>query len=184
MSLIKRFTTIPAGLILLAAGAASPAYAAGDACKPVFDASDKVILTPAHLYVTRTASYQNKTTNGEMIYSGNAGGAIYILVNGKWRRSPITAGEMLKQEAENRATSKPATCQYLRDESVNGEAATVYSGRSENEAGKTAITIWISKSRGVPLKQEMEFDVGGSAGKSHQSTRYEYTNVRPPPGVQ
>jgi hypothetical protein len=42
--------------------------------------------------------------------------------------------------------------------------------------------IWISKSRGLPLKQIYDIDVnGGARCKSHTEIRYEYTNVTAPP---
>lgn len=179
MSLTNKLLFLPIGVLLLAA----PEYADDNSCKAVFDASNKVIVTPAHLYTTRTSGPGNKTKNNEMIYSGGAGGVIYILIDGKWTRSRMTGGEMLKIEEENRTTQK-ATCQFLRDESVNGEAATVYSGRAQGEDSNTTTTMWISKRSGLPLRQDVDIDMGGVAGKGHQSTRYEYTNVRPPAGVQ
>ena len=42
---------------------------------------------------------------------------------------------------------------------------------------------WISKSKGLPLKTEEDIDTGGG-DKRHMSIRYEYSNVRPPAGVQ
>jgi hypothetical protein len=36
----------------------------------------------------------------------------------------------------------------------------------------------------VPLRTEMDIDVGGSMGKSHMSVRYDYINVHPPADVQ
>jgi hypothetical protein len=178
MSLTKNI-----GILLLLV---APVHAA-DACKILFDAADKVIVTPAHLYVTMQASAieKGKTTNSEMIYSGGSGGAIYVQAGGKWTRSRMSAGDMLKQEAENRADpSKKVACQYVRDEPVNGEAAGVYKGHFDEEGTKSDVTVWISKSKGLPLKQDYDMDVGGPGGKSHMSTRYEYTNVRPPAGVQ
>ncbi len=179
MSLTNNLLFLSFAVLLMAA----PQYANDGGCKAVFDASNKVIVTPAHLYSSRTELRINKTTNNEMIYSGGASGAIYILIDGKWTRSRMTGGEMLKIQEDNRATQK-ATCQFLRDESINGEAATVYSGHAQSEDSNTSTTIWISKSSGLPLRQDVDIDVGGIAGKSHQSTRYEYTNVRPPAGVQ
>jgi hypothetical protein len=32
----------------------------------------------------------------------------------------------------------------------------------------------------LPLRSEIDMDVGGSMGKSHRSSRYEYSNVQPP----
>jgi hypothetical protein len=74
-----------------------------------------------------------------------------------------------------------ATCRAVREESVNGEAATLYSMHDQNPDAKTDSEIWISKSRGVPLKLEMDMDVGGAGGKSHRTMRYEYMNVQAPP---
>jgi len=168
---------------LLLAGA-SGAYAAGDVCQPVFEAQAKMMVTPTHIYHTETAAFRNnQTRNGEMIYTGGETGAIYVMVDGKWHRSTLTVAGMLKQEAENRAETQ-TTCQYVREEVVDGEAAQVYSGHSANDTDKVVFTVWISKRRGLPLKQDIDMDVGGAMGKSHRSLRYEYTNVRPPAGVQ
>jgi hypothetical protein len=45
-------------------------------------------------------------------------------------------------------------------------------------------TVWISKSKGLPLRADIDIDVGGSMGKSHKSIRFDYVNVHPPAGVQ
>jgi outer membrane lipoprotein-sorting protein len=70
------------------------------------------------------------------------------------------------------------TCRYLRDEAVNGEAAAVYSQHIENEDTVSDGTVWISKSRGLPLR--VETNVEGTL----RSTRYEYGNVQVPAGVK
>jgi hypothetical protein len=168
-----------APLLLLTVSISVPARAADNGCKPVFDAMSKVLVTPTHLYNTETAAFRkNKPTTGEGIYFG---GAIYVLVGGKWRRSPMDAAAMAKQEEENRRTSK-YSCRYLRDEAVNGEAAAVYASHSENEDTKANATTWISKSRGLPLRTEEDF--GDQTSATHMSMRYDYSGVRPPAGVQ
>jgi hypothetical protein len=74
-----------------------------------------------------------------------------------------------------------STCHYLRDEIVGGEAAQVYSMRTEVDGSINDHTIWISKSRGLYLRQESDISVSGSeSDKRHISTRYEYTNVHAP----
>jgi hypothetical protein len=155
-----------------------PQGAAQDSCKAVNDAQDKVITTPTHIYSTMTSapnSADKHTT--EIIY---VGGATYVKVSGKWTRSAITAQQVTKREEENRKASK-SSCQYLRDEIVNGEAAAVYSAHSERaDMGiKSDGEIWISKSKGLPLKNELDITSDGT--KNHHSARYEYTNVQPPP---
>jgi hypothetical protein len=117
------------------------------------------------------------TIRNETIY---AGGSAYIKVSGKWSRSEWTLDRIMKQEQENRQQSK-YTCRYLRDESINGEAAAVYSTHSErlHPQVKSDGQMWISKSKGLPLRAEMDID-GGDGMKHHHSTHYEYTNVQPP----
>jgi hypothetical protein len=71
----------------------------------------------------------------------------------------------------------------VRDESVNGEPATLFRMHHHDEDTTTDQQVWISKARGLPLKQDIDMDVGGTSGKSHRSMRYEYTNVQAPAGV-
>jgi hypothetical protein len=166
---------------LLGSMLATPALAMDPSCQPAADASAKMLTTPTHITSTTTAAYTGgKPRNTESIYAGNA---IYVNVGGKWSRSKMTPQEMLKMEQENRG-SKKGTCHYVRDELVNGEAAALYAEQSDTEVGKSEAQTWISKSRGLPLRTEMDIDVGGSMGKSHMSMHYDYTNVQPPAGVQ
>ena len=71
----------------------------------------------------------------------------------------------------------PTRCRYLKDELVAGEMAAVYSLKNK---GKVDSQIWISKAKGLPLRQEDDVDLGAGKGKSHNSTRYEYGNIKPP----
>jgi hypothetical protein len=166
---------------LLASLLATPALAVDPGCQPVIDANTKMLKTPTHITTTTTAAYAGgKPRNTESIYAKDA---IYVSAGGKWSRSKMTPQDMLKMEQENRQNKK-GTCRYVRDESVNGEAAALYVETSDTEDAKTYAQTWISKSRGVPLRTEIDIDVGGSMGKSHMSMRYDYTNVQPPAGVQ
>jgi hypothetical protein len=150
---------------------------AADSCQPVFDAMSKVLVTPSHVFSTEGAGTRvgAKPQNSESIYFG---GAIYFKLNDKWIRSKMTAQQMLEQDKENREHGK-ATCRYLREEVVGGEAAAVYSAHSENEDVKSDGQVWISK-KGLPLRQEHDTDIG-DPGKIHRSIRYEYSNVQAPP---
>jgi hypothetical protein len=108
-----------------------------------------------------------------MIY---AAGVVYYKGDGKWQ-SFGTLKDMEELAQKNRQNTK-ATCRYLKDEAVNGEMAAVYSAHEESPKGKVDTQIWISKAQGLPLRQEIDIDVGG--GKSLNSTRYEYGNIKPP----
>jgi len=158
--------------------AATDAKAIDGACQAVSDVGRKVFTTPTHIYTTRTAAFQagGKPTTSESIY---AGGAIYVKVSDRWTRSKITPQDILQQKKETDNNTK-MTCRYLREESVNGEAAAVYSQHIETENDKMDVQVWISKSKGLPLREELDVDVGGKMGKSHSSMRYEYGNVQPP----
>jgi hypothetical protein len=176
--LLWGMTVFTCGLSLIGA---TPLTAQGN-CQPVDDALSKVMTTPTHVYSTMNAvpNAGDKLHTYETIY---AGGSVYTKVGGKWTRGPWTLQQVMKQEQENRQKSK-YTCRYLRDESVNGETAAVYSThseRSDEDLGqmKSDGQVWISKSKGLPLRQEFDIESGGS-GKQHHSARYEYTNVQPP----
>jgi opacity protein-like surface antigen len=154
------------------------AYAADGSCPLVFDALTKVIMTPHHTFTTETFASRggDKPRISESILTG---GVSYLQVNGKWMRSSYTPQEMLKQSDENRKNVRVAACRLLRDEVVSGEATSVYSSHTENEDAKTDAQVWISKSSGLPLREEIDMDTGDPA-KRHISMRYEYTNVKAP----
>jgi len=169
-------------VLLIGLSAALPARALAPACQPFVDAVVKQIGTPTHLYITETSAARGGAPRkSESIYSG---GAIYVQVDGIWRRSPISVSDMQRQQQENLRNQKTASCRHLRDEAVGREAAAVYSEESDVEGTKTSAMVWISKSRGLPLRLEHDSDVGVKMGKSHSSVRYEYGDVKPPAGVK
>jgi hypothetical protein len=165
-------------LLVVVFAAAPGARAQGD-CKTVFDADDKMLTTDHRTILTRTgAIHGGKAETNESVM---VGGVSYIQVKGAWRKSPMTLAELREQKTENRKNAKSVSCHYLRDESVDGQAARVFAAHSETEDDKSDVTVWISKDRGLPLRQEQDMDVGGAAGKMHYSIRFEYTNVSAPP---
>lgn len=165
--------------VMAACCISTPAVAAADAaCQPIFDAATKIFAVPTHAY-TSQALPGGKSRTAEVIYFNNA---IYATANGKWIHSKMTAQDMLKQEQKNIRDSK-TSCRHVRDELVNGDLAALYMAHSDNDGIKSDAQTWISKSKGLPLKTEEDIDTGGG-DKRHMSIRYEYSNVRPPAGVQ
>ncbi|MGC2181881.1 MAG: hypothetical protein WA637_01215 [Terriglobales bacterium] len=152
--------------------------AADNTCQTLFDTRLKLFSVPTHSYTTETLP-GGKSQTSEAIFTN---GAIYVFMKGKWIHSRMTPQDMLKQEEENIRDSK-STCRHVRDEMVNGEAAALYMGHSENDGIKSDAQTWISKSKGLPLKTEEDIDTG-DGDKRHMSIRYEYANVHPPAGVQ
>lgn len=173
----------PYCMFLTILAAASPAFGTDAACTVTFDALKKVITTPTHGYSSVTADVRpNQTELSEIIYTGGMNGSIFLKVNGQWKRSQVTPAAMLQLEDQDIRRSK-SSCRYLRDEVVNGEPAGIYAMHSDLGGGSKDTTVWVSKSRGLPLKETMDLDVGGN-GKTHTSSRFEYSNVRPPDGVK
>ncbi|HZQ18924.1 MAG TPA: hypothetical protein VFA90_09385 [Terriglobales bacterium] len=163
-------------LSLLVMGQTVTARAA-DACQPVYNALAKIVTTPSHSYSTQTAPLVNgQQRKVETIY---VQGKTYMLASGKWMVSPATPNDVLQQELENEKQGK-STCQFVRNESVNGEAAAVYSMRRETEIANENGLIWISKTSGLALKKEVDMEYGGKVGKMHLVARYEYSNVKAP----
>ena len=72
----------------------------------------------------------------------------------------------------------------VRDEAVGGEPATLFKVHNKSEDA-VDVQIWVSKLRGLPLKQSYDLDVGGGpSGVSHNEIRYEYTNVTAPAVIE
>ena len=162
--------TVAAVTVGIALMGAIPLAAQG--CLPVIDAMNKIYTTPTHLYTTMDGGHKN-----EVIYAGEV---VYDNLLGKWARSQVTLERVKELEENNRRNSK-YTCRYLRDESVDGEAAAVYSTHAERPDLdiRSDGQFWISKTKGLPLRHEEDIDAGAGT-KNHHSTRYEYANVRPP----
>jgi hypothetical protein len=147
----------------------------GADCKPVLDASNKTMDTPNHSYMNAVAADGRKrSTEGITI-----DGVQWVQRNGKWANSGVTVAQV-KADADNKIkNAKVLSCKEIGDESVNGEAATVYAQHSETEKSKSDGKVWVSKSRGVILKNEIDLE-SAATGKQHVSFRYEYGNVKAP----
>lgn len=156
-------------------GGARPARAADSGCTVPFSASDKTRQSPAHVEVIRSAGKGEKPKRSEAIY---AGGKIYVTINGQWKVSPISMADMQKQQEENRRNSKYG-CRLLREESVDGEPASVFHVHSENDDVKSDGDVWVSRSRGLILREEIDMNTGDPSA-THVTMRYDYRNVQPP----
>jgi len=157
--------------------AADPGLDSG--CQAVLEASDKLFTVPFHLYSTQASDgvHNGQPLSTETIF---AGGAHYILLNGKWQSSPVTSEQMKALEERNRKNATNVSCHYLHDDSVNGESVAIYTMHSETQYSKNNDQVWISKSKGVILRHEIDMISSRNNGKTHISSRYEYGNVEAP----
>jgi hypothetical protein len=161
-------------LYALAALAFSSSSVAEDAvCKLVLDAVERSTATPSHGYSVRTMDALNagKPENTESI---NTGKDLYLKARDKWQKSLLSPRQVQEQMAENRKDSK-TTCHFVRDETVDGVSASLYTVHEDNEdSGSIDSKIWITKSGGLPAR--IVLDMEGT----HNESRYVYGPVNAP----
>jgi hypothetical protein len=164
--------------MLLAALALHAAHAQDASCKQVFNGIRLQANTPNHQYFTISgAEPDSHAQTNEMI---NTGRARFVLMNGKWQTVPESPREMLKREEENFKNSK-TVCRVLRDEVVEGTATSVYVEQSQTGSITSIGTVWIAKSSGLPVREQVNTDSGtGPAGQRHLEIRIVYTDVHAP----
>jgi hypothetical protein len=146
----------------------------------MFNAFTKLVQTPNHQFMSQSSAtdalkHGGKLRTSESISTADAS---YIKINDQWRKVPITAQDMLKQQEEARQNSKES-CHFLNDDTSEGDAA-VYDSHSETDLGKSDLKIWISKATGLPAREEIDLDLGGETGKTHSSIRFDYDRIEAP----
>jgi hypothetical protein len=166
--LMPRFLRLLCAALALTASVDASAQKS-PACKPSLDAMEKVI-TVDHSTTTEI--------DGRIVEGITSAGNSYLKVRDKWIKSPSSPQETLQREQENIREAKVYTCQALADSSVNGISALVVRAHSEGDSGIADVTLWISKSTGLPLK--LEEDLVANGVKRHISNRYGYTNIHAP----
>ena len=168
-------------ILAIVCSAGGPAHAADPACKPVFDAMSKAAATPNHMFITTTEATNAKPESSETITTANM---MYLKVDGAWRKEAYNAQQQVT-EMQKAASTTNIACQHLRDDTVAGESVEIYNTEQQQEGGSTINSqLWISKARGLPVKQTMDMDVGGKFGKSHTDIRYDYSDVEAPAGAK
>ena len=176
MKSVRVFSTLFGFGLLAAILCWSAPVSSQDSCQPLYDALTRLATTSSHSYASMTDPSGGKATATEFIYMQDKA---YIKVGGHWADGPTTPKELLEKEMQNRKNSH-AKCQLLRSDSTGGQAANLYSLHGENKDTKEDAQVWISKSTGLPLREEADIELPGSPGKRHVSNRYEYGNVRAP----
>lgn len=134
-------------------------------CKAVLAAQRHQLSRPYHGHGTMTLM-PGQTKPSEEISTVKA---LYILQAGKWTVSAITPAEMAEQLEDNIKNAKMA-CRAVRDETIDGVSATLYSVHEEIDGIISDAQMWISKSTGLPVLLKMD------TIESH----YSYTDVTAP----
>jgi hypothetical protein len=151
--------------------------ARADDCATVISAQFAQAKAPYAATTTMSQPGQ-PVSRSEMVVSG---ATMYFQVGGAWQSMPYSAQEVIDRSTENakKAKVKP-TCQKFGAEQVSGEAATVYNVHEEAKDGDAIDSrIWISDSRGLPLKLEVHL---GSGTSFTETTRYD--GIQPPTGAK
>ena len=159
-------------LTLITTGPGSSMLHAQDTCQPVFEALTRCLrhqVTVIPPTPCRTIAREKIYTQGNAFYRGA----------GKWMKDSDDPKTLLAKEIENRKQGA-ATCKIVREESVNGQPATLYSLHGKAQHTTEEAQMWIAKGTGLLLREEMDVNAGGSARKSHISAHYEYGNIQPP----
>ena len=168
-------------ILVILCSATLPALAAEPACTSVFDALIKAAATPNHQFMTETGADKTGPESSEVIATSNT---MYVKAGATWQGHPYNPQQQAAQMREALKTAN-ITCQHLRDETVAGDPVAVYDTRDKQEGGNIVDSkIWISKARGLPLKQTIDMNVGGKHGESHTEVRVDYANVQAPAGVK
>ncbi|HEY7903271.1 MAG TPA: hypothetical protein VIH36_07455 [Casimicrobiaceae bacterium] len=162
-------------IMTLAGGiaAAIPAVAAekSAACKPLFDAVEKVAVTDHAIRIVRGGTTSESIT---------ANGVTYVQVRGAWKASPMTSQQMLAQQRENIRTARAYVCQPIADSVVNGVKAHTYRAHMEAADGDPVSDATISIAAGSGLLLHTEEDLKSAGMVSHMSIDYRYDGIRAP----
>ncbi len=159
-------------LVIAAAFAVAPGVRADDlGCKEVTEATLKTARTPRHMY--GTTEEEGKKAENQMICTADA---LYIQVEGNWRKVPSSPQAMVARTEANIRNARKYRCDHEREDTIDGEAVSVYKIHSETGDSKTNTELSISKSRGLILRQVTDFE----GEKRRVSERYDYAEVKAP----
>src|SRR5262249_52049961 len=131
--------------------------AKADDCAPVFAASKKQAFTPYKASIAATQKLppgldrvMAPTQATESIYVGSR---LYMKLGGKWISQPFPPQTQLARIDTDAKTGK-TTCRRLPDEKMNGEPVSVFTTHQQVPESTVDMKIWISKSRGLPLRAD------------------------------
>jgi hypothetical protein len=114
----------------------------------------------------------------------------WIKQNGKWAVSPMSSKTVLKSAflalTAEQLDLTISDAKALGTEAVNGEQARVYTYTSTTDMGESgkaisAVKVWVSVKRGLPVKQEIAGEAGGIKSTTVQMIEYDPTISIVPP---
>lgn len=193
---------IPAALLLFGAAgmlglgfSCASARADDAACKGLASAMITNAKTPYHSIGTvtfetpaggseDTGGALTKSITTETIFTGKD---VFVrLPNGQWQNIHASLDDL--QGKVQQSAESFTDCQRLGDETAEGKSLAVYTGTSKSDQMDVQTKVWIAPDKGVLIKSETDMS-GPSApdGKirhQHLALRYDYNDIKAPPGAQ
>ena len=179
--------------LLASVAIVAPALAMDPACQALIQSQRSMASRPVHIFMTETRTWSKPLSKAAagLDMSGakkseeiSTGKALYVKHGAGWIDMQTSFAEMMKLGDPNDPDTKKELdgmqCKALPDETVSGQAATVY---QEHSPSGIDTKIWISKSTHLPLKSEITNKAGGPALTSFTVATYDYTNVLAPVGA-
>jgi hypothetical protein len=169
--------------------AVTPALAMDPVCNQVNAGAEMLRTKPFHMYMTETQSFSNPNmakAAGQIGMGGtkqseeiSTGKNIYVLTRGKWidMQTSFAAMEQDKDsDPETKKAVEDSKCKALPDETMYGQAASVYLKSTPGLGIETK--LWISKTTHLPVRTDITNNQG--AMKQVTVARYEYSGVQAP----
>lgn len=175
--------TVPRGLsfvataIVFAIGPSGGIAWAGDAeCKAILEAVGKQASLPVRQKaVMESSQAPGRKFESEMIRTADA---LYMQINGQWHKRPYDPAKTIAEAQEAMSKSKHS-CELVKRDEVNGQAADLYKVHSEGPQGVVDAEMWIGVASGLPLRQRTQMAPPSGTRMQHDVT-YEYGNVKAP----
>ena len=158
-------------------------------CNQVNAAAEMLRTKPFHMYMTETQSFSNPNmakAAGQIGMGGtkqseeiSTGKNIYVMTRGKWidMQTSFAAMEQDKDsDPETKKAMEESKCKALPDETMYGQAASVY--LKSTPALGIETKLWISKITHLPVRTDITHNQG--AMKLMTVARYEYSGVQAP----
>ena len=170
-------TAVVVTLIAAAIGQSGGSAWAGDAeCKAVLDAVTKQTTVPVRQKMEMESTQApGRKMQSELVRIGDT---LYMQLAGQWHKRPYDAAKTVA-DAQEAMRKSNHSCEKVRRETVNGEAADLYKVHSEGPQGTSDAEIWLSVASGLPLRQHTQMTPPSGAKMQHDVT-YEYSNVKAP----
>jgi hypothetical protein len=129
--------------------------ARADDCATLMSAT----IASAHKSYSATSTTSGGGAPTRVGHSVSTGGKLFVEMNARWVLSKMTMSDMANEMRAEIGTAK-MSCHRLGEETVGGEATTVYSSHVNNHGNVSDNRLWISKATGLPLKTEVKLQNG------------------------